>query len=117
VLDRLKHLVEMVVASWRPDEHSTALPVGERRPQDLSPCFLSDRSVFIENQEVESVSTQGIIIVGAAYSDRATGDEFDPKIRFVRFRSPIRAGHFFERLPGDSFPLLVGRADVPGQAA
>lgn len=59
-------LMKTIEALGRTDEQGIALPVGERRPQNFLPGSARDGGIFVQDQEIETIATQRIVIIGAA---------------------------------------------------
>ena len=77
-------LEEGVAALRRADEHGPALPVGERRADDLRPHPRIHVGVFVEHHAVEIDAAHGVGIVGAVEPHLPAVDVVDAQLALVR---------------------------------
>ncbi|HVI65114.1 MAG TPA: hypothetical protein VM910_21400 [Bradyrhizobium sp.] len=79
-------LEEGVAALGRADEDRPALPIGQRRPDDLRPHARVHVGVFVEHDTVEIDAAQRIGIVGAIEPHLPSVGIIDAQLGFVRAR-------------------------------
>jgi len=72
--------------------------------------------VFVEDDEIEAVATEGRGVECATDGDAGAGMEVDAEFGFVGAFGPQGAGEGFEALPDDAFGLAVVGTDIPDGA-
>jgi hypothetical protein len=72
---------------------------------------------FIDDDEIEADAAEGIGVEGADDGDGGAPEEIDAAMGLVGLVFPIRAGEFFEAIPGDAAGVAIVRADIPTEAA
>ena len=72
---------------------------------------------FIDDDEIEADAAEGIGIEGADDGDGGTPEEIDAAQGFVGLVFPVRAGEFFEAVPGDAAGVTIIGGDIPAEAA
>ena len=103
---------ELVAALRRADEHRPALPIAERRPDDLGPYRRPHVRELVHDDAVEEQAPQAIGVVRAVEPDAPAVGQVSAQFALVDRSARDRRHHLLDVDPGHVLRLREVRRDV-----